>query len=167
MRSKLDLICALCICTAAFSACASSDSSKTDSSAVSCSDSEKTKEPEFELDPTPISRTENVMPALDAVKEQYAEKESETASLIEELSKQKEKPCINITTENGDKIKSKDTYTASVIDVFNCDEAYRLSAAGGVKVRGNSSADQGDEKPYRIKFEQKQNMLGLLVVPFE
>lgn len=161
MRSKLALICALCICTAAFSACASNDSSKTDSSAVSSSDSEKTKEPEFELDPTPISRTENVMPALDTVKEQYAEKESETASLIEELSKQKEKPCINITTENGDKIKSKDTYTASVIDVFNCDEAYRLSAAGGVKVRGNSSADQGDEKPYRIKFEQKQNMLGL------
>jgi hypothetical protein len=30
-----------------------------------------------------------------------------------------------------------------------------------IRVRGNSTADQGEEKPYRIRFEQKQNMLGL------
>ena len=45
--------------------------------------------------------------------------------------------------------------------MFGRGEKEELSAAGGVRVRGNSTADQGDEKPYRIKFEKKQNMLGL------
>ncbi len=161
MKSKLAFICALCISATVFSACASGDSSNSDSSKASDSQTESVESPEFELDPTPISRTENVMPALDTIKKQYAEKESEITANLEKIANEKERPCINITTENEDKILSKDTYTASVIDVFNCGDEFKLSAAGGVKVRGNSSADQGDEKPYRIKFEQKHNMLGL------
>ena len=45
--------------------------------------------------------------------------------------------------------------------MFNCDEAYELTAECGIRVRGNSTAEQGEEKPYRIRFEKKQNMLGL------
>lgn len=70
-------------------------------------------------------------------------------------------PAINITTLNEEEIISKDKYVNSIIDVFNCDEKYVLSAEGKVKVRRNSTDDYSDEKPYRIKFEQKHNMLGL------
>ena len=69
-------------------------------------------------------------------------------------------PCIQITTLTGQPILSKDEYVPATIKISNCAEPYRLTAAAGVKVRGNSTAN-GEEKPYRIKFEQKQNMLGL------
>ncbi len=156
------LLCALTLTAAAFSGCASSEKSgDTLSSAASETVSEVKEEPKFELDPTPISRVENVMPDMTAVKDQYAKKQAEIADQNKAFADEKEIPCISITTENADPILSKEAYTASVIDVFNCDEQFALSAAGGVKVRGNSSADQGDEKPYRIRFEEKHGMLGL------
>ena len=110
---------------------------------------------------SPVMQESTPMPSLQKVSEQYEEKKDSITKTLESIAKEKEHPCINITTEDGSKIKSKDDYTAAVIDVFNCDDAYKLTAAGGVKVRGNSTADQGDEKPYRIKFEEKQGMLGL------
>ena len=69
-------------------------------------------------------------------------------------------PIVSIITLDNKEILSKEEYVTSVVDVFNCEEEYSFSASGGVKVRGNSTAD-GDEKPYRIKFDSKQNMLGL------
>lgn len=96
-----------------------------------------------------------------AVALQYAEKSEELDKLYKQISEQKDFPAINITTLDEEQIRSKTKYVDSVIDVFNCDERYVLSAEGGVKVRGNSSADQGSEKPYRIKFKEKQGMLGL------
>lgn len=95
------------------------------------------------------------------MEEQYTEKSDSLKSLYEQISSEKDHPAINITTLDGEKILSKDEYVTSVIDVFNCDESYTLSAEAGVKVRGNSTAEQEDEKPYRIKFTQKHNMLGL------
>ncbi len=79
---------------------------------------------------------------------------------FEEIGKKKTQPAIHIYTYNNEEIASKEVYNDSVIDVFNCDEKYRLTAAGGVRVRGNSSAND-TVKPYRIKFYEKQNMLGL------
>ena len=110
---------------------------------------------------TPVLQESTPASAFEKVTAQYEEKKESIAGTLESISGEKEHPCINITTEDGSRIKSKDEYTAAVIDVFNCEDAYRLTAAGGVKVRGNSTADQGDEKPYRIKFEEKQGMLGL------
>ena len=78
-----------------------------------------------------------------------------------EVGKGKEQPCVHIMTQEGQPVVSKEEYVPSLIQVLNCDEAYALTADGGVKIRGNSTADQGDEKPYRIKFTKKQNMLGL------
>ena len=105
---------------------------------------------------------ETPLPDFTAVSELYEAFSSQISENKKEFSKQKTAPCIYITTEEKRSILSKDEYVASIIDVFNCDAEYELSAAAGVKVRGNSTADQSeDEKPYRIKFEKKQSMLGL------
>lgn len=72
-----------------------------------------------------------------------------------------EMPRIDIKTEGGQGIHSKDYYVNSTISVSRCDEAYILNdCAAGVRVRGNSTA-VAPKKPYRIKFETKQSMLGL------
>ena len=105
---------------------------------------------------------ETPLPDFTAVSELYEAFSAQISENKEDFSKQKTAPCIYITTEEKRSILSKDEYVASIIDVFNCDAEYELSAAAGVKVRGNSTADQSeDEKPYRIKFEKKQGMLGL------
>ncbi|MCR5143582.1 MAG: CotH kinase family protein [Ruminococcus sp.] len=79
-------------------------------------------------------------------------------------------PVINITTyQNSELILSKEVYTKCVVDVFNVDESMELDEiSAGIKVRGNSSAYYGDPEkikknpvPYRIKFDKKQNMLGM------
>ena len=66
-----------------------------------------------------------------------------------------------MTTLNGQAVDSKEEYVSAMIDVFNCGDEYRLTAPGGIRVRGNSTAKQYEHKPFRIKFIEKQNMLGL------
>ena len=168
MKKTFALICAVCLAAAMLAGCASeNEQTKQESTAVPSEESsssqaeEKAEEPTFELDDTPITVAETPSPDFGEIKTQYTAKQEDISALLEEISAQKDMPCINITTESDYPIISKESYVAGMIDVFNCDEAYRLTAAGGVKVRGNSSADQGDEKPYRIKFEEEQNMLGL------
>lgn len=52
-------------------------------------------------------------------------------------------------------------YTDCTVSVSNCDEAYELTRVdAGIKVRGNYTADY-EKKPFRIKFDIKQSMLGL------
>ncbi|MBR1664536.1 MAG: CotH kinase family protein [Ruminococcus sp.] len=90
-------------------------------------------------------------------------------SFKEKMTKAHTLPIINMTTAPDDEIVSIDDYTSCVIDVFNCDSSQEINAASaGVKVRGNSSAFYGDvaqirrnQVPYRIKFDEKTNMLGL------
>ena len=79
----------------------------------------------------------------------------------EEPGAGKDHPCIHIITEDGQPVLSRDEYVPAIINVYNCNEAYVMAEAGGVRVRGNSTAEQGEEKPYRIRFEKKHNMLGL------
>ncbi len=94
------------------------------------------------------------------VMKQYLEISDRMNALIKDISKERDYPVVHILTYNGEKIASKEVYNDTVIDVFNCDEKYRLTAESGVKVRGNSSAND-TVLPYRIKFKEKQNMLGL------
>ncbi len=69
-----------------------------------------------------------------------------------------ELPVIHINTDNKGITKN---YVDAVISITNCDDAYLLNeAAAQVKVRGNGTAKQA-KKPYRIKFNKKQVMLGL------
>ena len=169
MKRTIAFILAFSLAVISAAGCSSSNNTSeaeknnTSSEAVSSEEASEAEaeEPVFELDPTPITREKNKYPDLEEVKAQYAESEADISEMLEQIAEKKECPCINITTESEYPIMLSDSYMASVIDVFNCDEQYRLSAAGGVKVRGNSSADQGEEKPYRIKFEEKHNMLGL------
>lgn len=79
----------------------------------------------------------------------------------EEPGAGKDHPCIQIITEDGQPVLSREEYVPATVKVYNCDEAYVMAETGGVRVRGNSTAEQGDEKPYRIRFEKKHNMLGL------
>ena len=88
----------------------------------------------------------------------------------EKIAAKTDLPIINITTkENKEKILSKEIYNSCVVDVFNCGDDFVMDEiSAGVRVRGNSSAFYGDVEqikrntvPYRIKFDKKQNMLGL------
>lgn len=83
-------------------------------------------------------------------------------------------PSISIVTDNGDSSwamgetyfdpnnpASKDRpYQSSTVTVSDCGEEYRLTATAGVKVRGNYTSTY-PKKPFRIKFDKKQGMLGL------
>ena len=73
-------------------------------------------------------------------------------------------PVISINTDGRVEITG-DMHNAEYFDctvsVSGCDEEYKLTdAVGRVKVRGNYSANY-DKKPYKIKFDDKQVMLGV------
>ncbi len=78
-------------------------------------------------------------------------------------------PIIHITTKNNAEILSLEDYIDCIVEVFNCDDIYKMDATSAeVRVRGNASAFYGDVSkirkngaPYRIKFTKKQSMLGL------
>ncbi len=63
-------------------------------------------------------------------------------------------PCVYILTEDSQPILSRDEYVPAVIDVIGGGEEFRLTAEGGVKVRGNSTATMDEEKPYRIRIQE-------------
>ncbi|MDO5133629.1 MAG: CotH kinase family protein [Eubacteriales bacterium] len=90
----------------------------------------------------------------------YAAQKQRIDTDLQTIAEEKEHPCVYVTTQEGRPVNSTEEYVPAMVDVFNCAEEYRLTAPGGIRVRGNS-ADVSDEKPYRIKFEQKQKMLGL------
>ena len=72
-----------------------------------------------------------------------------------------EMPRIDINTEGGVDITSKDVYVRATISVSRCEDKYiRTNLEGGIRARGNSTFG-APKKPYRIKFDQKQNLLGL------
>ncbi len=77
-------------------------------------------------------------------------------------------PIIHISTEGESEILSLEEYTNCLVETMNCDDIYKIAATGGIRVRGNASADYGDVDfirhnivSYRIKFDEKQPMLGL------
>ncbi len=72
-----------------------------------------------------------------------------------------ELPRLDIVTEKGQGINSKERYTKSTVTLTNCHESYAFSNVGAqIRVRGNSTA-AAPKKPYRLKFDVKQEMLGL------
>lgn len=147
-----------------------SDTSEATSEALSEQSKEESSSSESELETSSESEPETSSeskpekpeePQQSVVSIQHSLDADKLSALYKRISAEKDFPAINIYTQDGESILSKERYVEAVIDVFNCDEKLMLSAEGGVKVRGNSTADQGDEKPYRIKFNEKQSMLGL------
>ena len=68
---------------------------------------------------------------------------------------------VDINTLNGAAINSKEVYTTMNLSISNCESTYEISnVAGGIRLRGNGTLE-ATKKPYRIKFDKKQNVLGL------
>lgn len=69
-------------------------------------------------------------------------------------------PVVSITTENGASITSKETYINCVITVLDTeDDTYHVCEEGAqIRGRGNSTWNKFDKKPYKIKFNTKQNL---------
>ena len=107
-----------------------------------------------------VSCAEEV-PDTSEVISQYEARIDRIQPVMEAIARKKTHPCVYVTTLDRKSVQSKDEYLPAVINIFNCPEEMRLMAAGGIKVRGNSTANDKSEKPYRIKFDKKQNLLGL------
>lgn len=93
-----------------------------------------------------------------------------TMMLVPESFSVSEKiPAISIITENSQPILSKEEYVNCSVTLYNTEAKYALQEEeAGIRVRGNSSSYYWDveawktkEVPYRIKFEEKTNLLGL------
>lgn len=118
----------------------------------------------FILKSVTLTYTKQTVKSDKTLEEQYELLEAKRQESIDKYSKKYKLPIIYITTNNLEDVVLKEYYD-SIVDVVNCDEKYRLpddvaNRKAGVKVRGNSTA-WGDDKPYRIKFEKKNSMLGL------
>lgn len=108
------------------------------------------------IDPEELLKAEQA----EKMQEQYSEQREKYLKRYEKLTSDMTLPMVSIITLDNEEVLSREEYVTAMVDVLNCDEAFEFSSPAGVKVRGNSTAD-GNEKPYRIKFEEKQNMLGL------
>lgn len=109
--------------------------------------------------PDPVS-SPTPTPDYTSVRARYTETEAEREKKQESLSKVKTLPILSITTEDGRTISEK-SYETTVVDLYNCDEQYAFSGKNAeVRVRGNSTAND-PPYPYRIRFSEKQNLLGL------
>ncbi len=90
----------------------------------------------------------------------YEETEEERAEALAAFSEEKTQPVLYVTTRDQRRI-SKKKYETVVLDLTNCEEEYAFSGVRAeMKVRGNSTAGESPY-PYRIRFEKKQNVLGL------
>ncbi len=69
-------------------------------------------------------------------------------------------PTLAVNT-NGEAIDSKELYTACSVSVKSESGDFDMEdVGGGIRLRGNSTVNF-KKKPYRIKFNSKQNLLGL------
>ncbi len=72
-----------------------------------------------------------------------------------------EMPRLDIVTEGGVAVTSKETYVKASVSLSGCEAAYAFAdVSANIRVRGNSTAS-APKKPYRLKFDVKQEMLGL------
>lgn len=68
-------------------------------------------------------------------------------------------PTVYIETENGQNITSKEEYIMCTFTMVDGDNTLRLENTQ-IRGRGNSSWWNSDKKPYRVKFDKKQTLLG-------
>ena len=70
-------------------------------------------------------------------------------------------PRLDIYTDDGGDVVSKDEYKHAVATLSNCDESFAFEGIGvNIRARGNSTFG-APKKPFRLKFDKKQGMLGL------
>ena len=66
-----------------------------------------------------------------------------------------------IYTENGQAITSKEDYVTCYVGMNGGDSYASRWLKAGIRGRGNSTWEWYDKKPYRIKLEKKQKLLGI------
>ena len=69
-------------------------------------------------------------------------------------------PVINIVTDNNAQIVSKDDYIKANVTVTTADGVTTDVMRTNIRGRGNSSWYNAEKKSYRLKFEEKQSLLG-------
>ncbi|MBQ8623832.1 MAG: CotH kinase family protein [Oscillospiraceae bacterium] len=105
----------------------------------------------------------------DELYEMFGLSRSDRESYYAEISQEHEFPIVHISTEDEQNIVSREEYLNCLVEIFNCEEKYVMDAtSAGIRVRGNASAHYGNVSqilkegaPYRIKFTEKQSVLGL------
>lgn len=71
-------------------------------------------------------------------------------------------PVIEINTTNNAPIVNKTDYVECNVSLNNTDDEYIISSQlAGIRYRGNSTYSNSDKKAYRIKFDKKQDVLGM------
>ena len=162
MKRKLLKLLTLVTVFVCFTACGKDTESnrldRADTATLGTADTTDSLPTDGEATPTPVPTPTPIAPPAE-----------EKQAFYDTLTADREIPIISIYTKGREEILSLDEYVDCVVDVFNCDDAFVLNEiAAGIRVRGNSSAYYGDveqirenKAPYRIKFEEKHNMLGL------
>ena len=89
----------------------------------------------------------------------YEVKADEIEGIEEKLYQPTGIPLIVINTEGGVEPKDKETGVSCQIKIINKGKEEN-NAKGTIKLRGNSTM-RSEKSPYKIKFEQKQNLLDL------
>lgn len=108
----------------------------------------------------PISKPDtegNVNP--DGEKEDESEPDTGT-----ENTKYQDMPVVTITTENQAPITSKENYVNGSISISDIDRRYSEVQLfeSGMKIRGRGNSTWNyEKKPYRIKLEDEQEVLGM------
>jgi hypothetical protein len=70
-------------------------------------------------------------------------------------------PRLDIYTDDGGDVTSKDVYKHGTATLSNCHEKFAFESVGvNIRARGNSTFG-APKKPFRLKFDAKQEMLGL------
>ncbi len=72
-----------------------------------------------------------------------------------------ELPVISISTVNGANIVSKDTYLDCLVRALENGEIALSNRSAKVRGRGNTSWEESDKKPYKLKFDEKTSLLGM------
>lgn len=69
--------------------------------------------------------------------------------------------AIHVTTEDGAEITSKENYIPCFVSVDTRGQYPQLGVSGRIRGRGNSTWEWYEKKPYRIKFDTGNKLLGI------
>lgn len=170
-KRTLSVICAAAVASAVLTGCSKSSGDPQSSAAESGSAETTAATTATAAEPVvtlPVT-TKQVVNPTPATYESLGADKAEREQFKEKIQSESSIPVISVTTAEDEQIVSLDRYVSCVVDVFNCEESMEINeASAGIRVRGNSSAFYGDvnqilknQVPYRIRFDEKTNMLGL------
>lgn len=127
---------------------------------------EDTATPTDPADPTRPSETAPGEPVTDESETPGEDTPGEIITLPPETVPEPETdavpiPRLDIYTDDGHDVTSKDVYQHGTATLSNCHEKFAFENVGvNIRARGNSTF-HAPKKPFRLKFDAKQEMLGL------